>query len=1215
MKNIFIYFISLFVLSGFAAKAQTPSVSLTLTCPGSAVVPGSNFIVDAAYGYSNVSGNIVVVVNYDNTMVSFCGSPGFSTAPVPGGSGTTSTLTYTFPASSGANQTGAIQLCFNFLCPQTCFGTSLSANFTGNISSPTNPNIPGTSCTASGTVLNNWAGQNYFNNYDCVNNRVTFRLRVNRGTCYKINNPSILLSPSIGTVIGPNPIVLGPLNPSLGDFDIYYTIQLDCSTDYPSVLTCGAVLNGDNCGSPTTNLIAFGNASFNIPANTTTAATLSQGTYATSNSVWISNTGNTPLNATLSTQIPLVKVNTISFTTSQSTGVSVNYTLYDCNNLPAGTGILNLPTSALAVTSLISNITYTVNNLSAGQWFNANFAFDKTLACNSPIPDCHKFITSGDYVSFVVPGACNCTTVASQVFTTVATEYCPRPEIGCSYSSSDAATCKKANDAVHICFNFYNYGTTALTNGILTFPWPSYLNYNGNLTFNSSSSGVSGAITAGNLVVTLPPSIAAGSGIQTVCFDATVNSTALNGLFYYNYSISGDNYTAQTMWCSYGIRICEDPKVEIEKLVKGSLDASFTTTGNGMAGTYATYQITVKNVGNTPIDNIEIIDRTPESGDKTIRTCASRGSDFSMMPNGVFNPTSLSSSTITTYAHSVGGTNQVPSTWTALPSCNNTSSSFSAAIDNTVKINLPTPILPFSNYTFEMRVLVPAGATAGQKACNSIAIKCNYLDVASNPHPLEIIESELACLIIAPPPCDNCKGLLSTSSLTMNPGTTTSASTPYVTATGYVTITTLQPVQEIRLSVADLQYHWDKPGCTNCKGPTITRGCLFPQSTTQTIGTLVWDDYTGNSIPTATPVNNCPEELIWKLGVMLVPGTYTIPIQLTLPKGVIPDCCELIIDKFDIKVSIKDKDCKVCDSIIRPRTDDCCTGSYWINKQMSWSLLTHTDWGNAARVQPVKDRKTTAQFEEAVKFNKQLLGGTIFANPMPWYGVTNVDCRETYRFMEGVTRTFSGSYACNTSLPNCTAEVLISITTISGDFISVVSQPLPYTQTFNLPGTYRVKYVAKCGGKICNTCEFTVVVEKNCCTGLKQSAPSTITTNSFGWPAPAPTTVNIANPVPGHYSSLNNAIVKLYYQCAPGCTPTYEWVRRRNGVIIGSGTSESATIPFPPPANGEDLITITVKCGNQSCNRVEQFYLGCKICSIVVGPNWPVGVELKKNKK
>jgi hypothetical protein len=331
---------------------------------------------------------------------------------------------------------------------------------------------------------------------------------------------------------------------------------------------------------------------------------------------------------------------------------------------------------------------------------------------------------------------------------------------------------------------------------------------------------------------------------------------------------------------------------------------------------------------------------------------------------------------------------------------------------------------------------------------------------------------------------------------------------------------------------------------------------------------------------------------------MLIPGTYTIPIQLTLPKAVMPECCELKIDKFDIKVSIKDKDCKVCDSIVRPRTDDCCTGSYWINKQMTWDLFPHVDWTAA---QKAKTKNTEAKLREAVAFNKKLLvdNSGIF-DPIPLYGVTNISCETTYRIIEGSTRTFSGTYSCNTSLKNCQSEVLVSITTISGDFISVVSQPSAVTQTFSLPGVYKVKYVAKCGGKICNTCEFTVIVEKNCCLGIQQLSPSTITTNGFWWPSgSSTTTVNLSNPVPGHYTSLTNAVVKLFYQCAPGCTPSYSWRRLRNGVEIASGTSTTSTISFAPPSSGEDRIIITTKCGNQDCGRIDQFFLGCKVCSIV----------------
>ena len=158
--------------------------------------------------------------------------------------------------------------------------------------------------------------------------------------------------------------------------------------------------------------------------------------------------------------------------------------------------------------------------------------------------------------------------------------------------------------------------------------------------------------------------------------------------------------------------------------------------------------------------------------------------------------------------------------------------------------------------------------------------------------------------------------MIKSETMTLNPGTVVNPGTPYVTKTGYVTITTLKPVQEIQINISDLQYHFNKKEYKDCKTPALSRGGIFPLNTTQTVGTLIWDDFTGSSIPSATPVDNLPQELIWNLGVMLAPGTYTIPFQLTLPNSIIPDCCELILDKFALKVSVKDADCNVCENFV-----------------------------------------------------------------------------------------------------------------------------------------------------------------------------------------------------------------------------------------------------------------------------------------------------------
>jgi hypothetical protein len=1206
MKNI-IYIICFSLLSIAAAKAQVPVANMSINCPATPNVPGTQFIVNANYSYSNVaSGNIVVVVKYNDAVVQYNGGNSSIVPVISGPTGGIKTLTYTFPVSNVNNSTGAIPMFFLFRCPSTCFGTAVSANFTGDISTSTLSNIPATPCTMTSTIANNWSAVHGYPLYDCTNNRVTFRIDLYGSTCFQINNPKLLINSSIpgsvlsstsGTVSG-NTIQLSTLYAGVY-YQIYYTIQLPCTTTAPSILTSTAQLTGDNCNNPVSNIVPIANAVFNVPANSITSASMNQSTSSTQNSVSVCNSGGaTPVSINLTTVLPLVKINTITLTG----GASATMSLYDCaNNL-----ITTTSTFPITAPPLLSKVVYTITNIPTGQCAYVNFVYDKTNSCSGPqTAACTgKFKTTGDYASYVASGACNCSTTPAQLFSTVETQYCIKPEIQCNNSSrynQSTDTCYKKNDFINIFYDFQNNGTADLLNGTLTYNIPASVTYAGNLTVNGNPT--TGSVSGNVLTIPLPTIPFTGAPTQHVQFQLQVNPTAVYGSYSTLIAIQGSNLPSQAVgnnWnCPSVFNICINPNADIDKLVKGSQDASFSTSGSGMAGTTATYQITVNNKGNAPITAIEVLDRTPQAGDKMITTCTPRGSLFSMNP--VANPlTPISLNPLSTFSSSPSGGNNLPSSWTGvlIPAlaCN-TAATFAPGTGNTIKVNLPNPILPFSSYTFELKVLVDPNAKAGDMACNSVALKCYTQYSDGSTRPMDIVESGLACLTVAPPPCNNCDGLLASSTLVANPGIISPAGSPFVIKTGTITITTLKPVQEIHVSLADLKYSWDKDGCINCKGPAITRGCLFPMSTTQNIGPggangyLVWDDFTGFSIPSTTAITECPEELVWKLGVMLQPGTYTIPIQLTLPKPTIEDCCTLHIDKFDVKVSLKDADCKMCESIIKPSTDDCCTGSKWINKQMSWDLSAHTgEMSKSSQAKP--DKK---QLDEIFEHNKLVQSGIIADNPLPWYQVTPVECNREYTIMQGTTRTFSGSYACNTSLENCTSSVLISIKTLSGNLITVVNQPSAVTQTFNLPGVYEVTYTALCGGKKCNECKFRLVVTKNCCPAIKVG-PSTIATKNFKGTSLPPQTM--AFPPVQTYSSFGNVSVNPNYSCQEGCVATYTWTRQHKNAsgqfvnVPNGGGSGVAPLSIPVPSSGTDRIVIAVKCGDQVCNSsIEIFNL------------------------
>jgi CubicO group peptidase (beta-lactamase class C family) len=166
------------------------------------------------------------------------------------------------------------------------------------------------------------------------------------------------------------------------------------------------------------------------------------------------------------------------------------------------------------------------------------------------------------------------------------------------------------------------------------------------------------------------------------------------------------------------------------------------------------------------------------------------------------------------------------------------------------------------------------------------------------------------------PVCDNCTGLVE--SITVEKNNTLTGSGNFQLNSSSLTITILKPVKEVRISLADLKYYWKDTACNNCKVQMIERGCLFPATTGQNLGTLLLDNV--SNVPPGVANNKCPDELVWKNGTALQPGTYTIPLQLSLPKPA-KDKCVLVLDKLCFHVTVIDTTCKSCDKLVCAATN------------------------------------------------------------------------------------------------------------------------------------------------------------------------------------------------------------------------------------------------------------------------------------------------------
>lgn len=269
-----------------------------------------------------------------------------------------------------------------------------------------------------------------------------------------------------------------------------------------------------------------------------------------------------------------------------------------------------------------------------------------------------------------------------------------------------------------------------------------------------------------------------------------------------------------------------------------------------------------------------------------------------------------------------------------------------------------------------------------------------------------------------------------------------------------------------------------------------------------------------------------------------------------------------------------------------PNTSECCRGSKWIGNVIRWELT--------------KDAKELISADikmgtnPAAKLNPLTTGSVDLSAPVKsGTGTIQVKCDTTYRFQQGSKYTFFAAYACNPS-EKCTSKVRFTVSgPISIDKYFSNAIPNPETIVFNIPGTYTVHYDAYCGEEICNRCQYTIVVDKNCCPAVK-SKTSTIAVRDFKGKLSVAKATSF--PPIQTYTSFGAVAVNLNYTCPEGCAATYTWTRQHkaaNGqfinVVNGGGTG-SSPLSIPVPQSGTDRIIISVKCGDQVCGSAVEIF-------------------------
>ena len=1043
MKKFLQHILIASVLFCCAATAKSQQVGLILAPQGTQpYTAGVSFQVFANYNYSNITGNIVIDITYNPTIISFCGSPSFPYTPVSSVvNPTTTKITYTFPAVGGNNQTGVIMLCFSYLCPSTCFGNNIPSTLNGTINS-TAPILTTNAApvTITGKVLNNWSGIHVFSSFIQSSYEVTFLVTVQNGNCFTITNPVFTVTPSVGTLVSvTNGAVSGstftPTNTTnfnpYGYYLYYYTIKLPCN--YTGTVTSNIVLKGTNCGNPNTTIIAYAPASYTLPAvipsnPSATLNVVATGTYFRTD---VTNNGNTPLNLTLTNNIPNLNTTGISQSTSQP-GVTSTINYFDCSLTAAGSsGTLTGNQSSPPVTiTYLKKAVANITNLLPGHSISHYYFYNLTNSCiGVPNQSSYQMTTNMTY-SCTTTGlsqVCyNCGPGTGNVNDTAV--YLQQPIINCNWQNSPQG-CYKPGDTLNLCLSFRNDGSAPLLGGQVNFALQNFLTY---LPGNDTYTGFSPNPTyqPSTSIKWNLPTIPVGSTNYTICFKVVVNANAPYGSYNMNYSVTGTNYS-QSMWCGQSVNICALPKAEIEKLVKGDKDNVFGTSGNGTPGSVATYQITVKNTGNTTIGNVVLIDRFPFVGDQTIMTCSARNSKFQLFPSGTFTVPGATVQYSPTPNHKTG--------WpTTAAVCNMPANTWSNSFSpNNAKISLTANIPPGNTVTFTIPVLVPANAPVDSIACNTIGMICDLIDNAGNPSQMNPVESNAVCLQVVekeqPPPSGCCKDFLK--KITAQQTVSNNVLTVNTTMT-------VGPSKIKKASVSLVDFHiLHAKDCDVCaKDPKNMGNIINPSG-----GAFTWS---------TLPANVSWSHLVgWKdsLGVSWsngVPLSFQIPLP---PKSPISCCCDTIL--YCLKYSFTDTSCVTCDTIIcyKAYNGKDCNG-------------TTTGGGNDNPVCTC-DIKPVFHFESN---NGQT-------------GTKNVTCGDVINLFAGnITTSVTPNFTCkDQNGKDCSGSSVSVIIKKPDNTTQVLTGPTyNYTYTLALPGTYEYTITAICGGKDC-ICKFSVVIPQH----------------------------------------------------------------------------------------------------------------------------------------
>lgn len=278
-----------------------------------------------------------------------------------------------------------------------------------------------------------------------------------------------------------------------------------------------------------------------------------------------------------------------------------------------------------------------------------------------------------------------------------------------------------------------------------------------------------------------------------------------------------------------------------------------------------------------------------------------------------------------------------------------------------------------------------------------------------------------------------------------------------------------------------------------------------------------------------------------------------------------------------------------------PTPPDCCTGGSWTSKKITWSTSPlSSQWKS--------DKEIQALLKEAGAVNPSDLNNPFYPK---FPEITK--CDSVYHLSQNGTYTLNAAYSCNPNLPNCTSNVKVRI---NGPAHSGLYNA-PVTKTFTQAGNYTITYIAYCGNIICDSCKFTLAIDKDCCLGSGWISKTYTKVNlDYSSSAPAPLVGLYDLPIgikPVIYApkAVN---VMLNFKCADGCgTATFQLLQKdlTNNVTIVN-TTITGTIASIYTYAKKTRIWIRPVCGGKQCGNPLIFDIQCnaRICPAFY-PNSP----------